>query len=162
MNCTVIGSGAVGLGVGSCLLAAGESARFVTRPDAAAPLRTEGLTRTGIFGDAFAPPGSFEVLDAIEALADTPTDFYAQNISGQQRLPNGNTLICDGPSSYFFEVTASGETVWEYDATGAVFRVERYAPEYPGFDGTPLDDPTTTTLPPTTTTLPPTTTTSSV
>jgi hypothetical protein len=72
--------------------------------------------------------------------AETPTDFYAQNISGQQRLPNGNTLICDGPSSYFFEVKASGETVWEYDYTGAVFRVERYAPEYSGFDGTPLDD----------------------
>jgi hypothetical protein len=72
--------------------------------------------------------------------ADTPTDFYSQNISGQQRLPNGNTLICDGPNSYFFEVDASGETVWEYDSTGAVFRVERYAPEYSGFDGTPLDD----------------------
>ena len=72
--------------------------------------------------------------------ADTPTDFYAQNISGQQRLPNGNTLICDGPNSNFFEVTASGDTVWEYDYTGAVFRVERYAPSYPGFDGTPLDD----------------------
>jgi len=72
--------------------------------------------------------------------ADTPTDFYSQNISGQQRLPNGNTLICDGPNSYFFEVTAAGDTVWEYDYTGAVFRVERYAAEYPGFDGTPLDD----------------------
>jgi len=71
---------------------------------------------------------------------ETPTDFYSQNISGQQRLANGNTLICDGANSYFFEVTASGETVWEYDYTGAVFRVERYAPEYSGFDGTPLDD----------------------
>ena len=72
--------------------------------------------------------------------AETPTDFYSQNISGQQRLANGNTLICDGPSSFLFEVTTAGETVWEYDYTGAVFRVERYAPEYPGFDGTPLDD----------------------
>jgi hypothetical protein len=73
--------------------------------------------------------------------ADAPTDFYANAISGAQRLPNGNTLICDGPSSYFFEVTSTGETVWEYDhPTGAVFRVERYSPEYPGFDATPLDD----------------------
>jgi hypothetical protein len=72
--------------------------------------------------------------------ANVPTDFYAQNISGAQRLPNGNTLICDGPNSYFFEVTASGETVWQYDYTGQVFQVQRYAPEYPGFDGTPLDD----------------------
>ncbi len=72
--------------------------------------------------------------------ADHPTDFFARNISGQQRMPNGNTLICNGPDSYFFEVTESGETVWEYDFTGEVFKVERYAPEYPGFDGTPLDD----------------------
>ena len=72
--------------------------------------------------------------------ADTATDFYSQNISGSQRLPNGNTLICDGPNSYFFEVTDTGEVVWEYDYVGAVFRVERYAPEYAGFDGTPLDD----------------------
>jgi len=74
--------------------------------------------------------------------ADPPANFYAQNISGQQRLPNGNTLICDGPSAHFFEVTASGETVWEYTYTGAVFRVERYAPGYSGFDGTPLAEKT--------------------
>ena len=72
--------------------------------------------------------------------ADPPIDFYATNISGQERLPNGNTLICDGPSAHFFEVTASGETVWEYKYTGKVFRVERYAPGYSGFDGTPLDE----------------------
>jgi hypothetical protein len=75
--------------------------------------------------------------------ADNPTDFYAQNISGQQRLSNGNTLICDGPGAHFFEVTETGETVWEYSYTGAVFRVERYIPSYAGFDGTPLDDEAT-------------------
>ena len=67
--------------------------------------------------------------------ADPPTDFYAQNISGSQRLPNGNTLTCDGPEGHFYEVTTSGETVWEYDyevEPDAVFRVERYAPDYPG------------------------------
>ncbi len=75
--------------------------------------------------------------------ADNPTDFYAQNISGQQRLSNGNTLICDGPNAHFFEISETGETVWEYRYTGAVFRVERYIPGYAGFDGTPLDDETT-------------------
>ncbi len=72
-----------------------------------------------------------------------PTDFYASVISGAQRLPNGNTLTCDGPEGHFYEVTTSGETIWEYDYNGdpeAVFRVERYAPSYAGFDGTPLDD----------------------
>jgi hypothetical protein len=70
--------------------------------------------------------------------ATPATDFYAQNISGAQRLPNGNTLICQGPDGLFFEVTESGEKVWEYDYDGAVFRVERYSPDYDGFAGTDL------------------------
>jgi outer membrane protein assembly factor BamB len=41
-------------------------------------------------------------------------NFYAMNISGAQRLPNGNTLITEGPSGRIFEVTVEGEIVWEY------------------------------------------------
>lgn len=41
-------------------------------------------------------------------------DFDATYISGQQRLANGNTLITSGPQGRFFEVTPSGEIVWEY------------------------------------------------
>ena len=37
--------------------------------------------------------------------------FY---ISGAQRLPNGNTLITDGPNGRFFEVTPGGAVVWDY------------------------------------------------
>jgi hypothetical protein len=70
--------------------------------------------------------------------AETPSGFYAKNISSQQRLANGNTLICDGPAGYFFEVKDLGEIVWEYQNNGQVFRVERYAPGYNGFNGTPL------------------------
>ena len=40
--------------------------------------------------------------------------FYALNISGVQRLPNGNTLITEGPGGRLFEVTTEGEIVWEY------------------------------------------------
>jgi hypothetical protein len=43
------------------------------------------------------------------------TNFYAMNISGAQRLPNGNTLICEGSSGHFFEVTSDNEIVWEFD-----------------------------------------------
>ncbi len=43
-----------------------------------------------------------------------PSDFYADHISGCQRLPNGNTLICSGPQGRFFEVTNFGDVVWEY------------------------------------------------
>jgi hypothetical protein len=40
--------------------------------------------------------------------------FHADFISGAERLPNGNTLVCDGPAGRFFEVTTAGDTVWEY------------------------------------------------
>ncbi|HYV36887.1 MAG TPA: aryl-sulfate sulfotransferase [Gemmataceae bacterium] len=46
--------------------------------------------------------------------ADKKGDFFAQNISGAQRLPNGNTLICSGPSGIIFEVTPKNEVVWKY------------------------------------------------
>ncbi|UCF68282.1 MAG: aryl-sulfate sulfotransferase [Acidobacteriota bacterium] len=41
-------------------------------------------------------------------------DFFADFISSAQRLPNGNTLICDGPEGRFFEVAATGDIVWAY------------------------------------------------
>ncbi|GIX47529.1 MAG: hypothetical protein KatS3mg131_1740 [Candidatus Tectimicrobiota bacterium] len=41
-------------------------------------------------------------------------DFFSPYISGAQRLPNGNTLICEGCSGRLFEVTRAGEVVWEY------------------------------------------------
>ena len=69
-------------------------------------------------------------------------DFYATNISGAQRLENGNTLICNGPSGYFFEVSKDGEIVWEYTnpyststpngEMNQVFRVDKYNSNYSG------------------------------
>lgn len=70
-----------------------------------------------------------------------PMDFFSPLISGAQRLPNGNTLICEGNFGRLFEVTAAGEVVWEYvnphfgvppeDPEGApyngVFRAYRYS-----------------------------------
>ena len=40
--------------------------------------------------------------------------YSADFLSGAQRLENGNTLICFGPSGRLVEVTEGGETVWEY------------------------------------------------
>ena len=42
------------------------------------------------------------------------TNFYAGHISGAERLPNGNTLICSGEKGRLFEITPGGEVVWEY------------------------------------------------
>jgi hypothetical protein len=70
--------------------------------------------------------------------AEQPTDFSAINLGSAQRLPNGNTLICDGPQGRFFEVTDEKEVVWEYEnqipdpIDHHVFKIVRYAPNYPG------------------------------
>ncbi len=64
--------------------------------------------------------------------------FHSPFISGAQRLPNGNTLICEGMWGRIFEVTPDKEIVWEYispyftnqDAEGRthnnIFRAYRY------------------------------------
>jgi hypothetical protein len=88
--------------------------------------------------------------------ADPPSSLYSGAISSAQRLPNGNTLICDGVHGVFLEVTALGESVWRYvnpvvrtgplaqgseippdparagEYMNAVFKVHRYPPDYPG------------------------------
>jgi hypothetical protein len=40
--------------------------------------------------------------------------FFSTLISGAQRLRNGNTMITQGGSGRVFEVTRSGEIVWDY------------------------------------------------
>ena len=43
-----------------------------------------------------------------------PANFFSPRISNARRLPNGNTLICEGFFGRLFEVTREGDTVWEY------------------------------------------------
>ena len=43
-----------------------------------------------------------------------PNSFYSRNISGTQRLANGNTLGIAGRAGHVFQVTPEGEVVWEY------------------------------------------------
>lgn len=44
----------------------------------------------------------------------TPTDFYSRILGSAQRLPNRNTLICEGINGRIFEITPAEELVWEY------------------------------------------------
>jgi len=93
---------------------------------------------------------------AWEYTAPEKESFYANFISGAQRLPNGNTLICYGSKGTFFEVTAHGEEVWRFvtpavgpegsghagsdkKPSNIVFRVHRYAPDHPAFKGKNLE-----------------------
>jgi len=94
--------------------------------------------------------------------ATPPSALFSENISGAQRLPNGNTLICEGGHGDFTEVSATGQLVWKYlcpvTGTGAltqgdtipvnpvrpletmnsVFRVYRYPVTYAAFAGRDL------------------------
>jgi hypothetical protein len=45
---------------------------------------------------------------------DPPASFYTAQRGSAQRLPNGNTLICDGNNGRAFEVDSGGEMVWEW------------------------------------------------
>ncbi len=49
-----------------------------------------------------------------EYSAHKKRSFFAEFISGAQRLSSGNTFVIDGPKGRFFEVTPRGDTVWEY------------------------------------------------
>jgi hypothetical protein len=40
--------------------------------------------------------------------------FFSPFRSGNQRLPNGNTLICECDAGHLFEVTVDKEIVWDY------------------------------------------------
>lgn len=42
------------------------------------------------------------------------TSFYCTHVSSTQRLPNGNTLVTQGPQGIVFEVTPAKEEVWRY------------------------------------------------
>ena len=76
-------------------------------------------------------------------------EFFSAFISGAQRLPNGNTLVCEGMTGRLFEVTREGEMAWEYvnpfygpderfGHANRVFRAYRYDADFPGFKGKEL------------------------
>jgi len=86
-------------------------------------------------------------------IAPNPEDFFSSILSSAQRLPNGNTLICDGDSGYFFEINPSNNIVWEYinpdtqngilsqgdvPSANLVFRALKFSPDYAAFNGKDL------------------------
>ena len=87
-------------------------------------------------GSAYGPDDQLWIYD---------TGYFALYVSGAQRLPNGNTLIVNGPSGEFIEVTHEKEIVWEYENPypnywqNAVFKFEYYPPETPQPDEPDLD-----------------------
>ena len=104
-------------------------------------------------GSAFLPK---QLLSAFTA----NQQYYVPDMGSAEREPNGNTLICYSTLGLLQEVTSAGEVVWQYvspvvqgsiltqgqvsglDPTNenldAVFKVARYAPDYPGLAGRDL------------------------
>jgi len=93
------------------------------------------------------------------------TNFYGADIGGVEREPNGDTLITFGVRGTLFEVTSNLQTIWKYispvtttplaqgstipfdpnsntnfplQTLNEVFKVHRYATNYPGFAGKDL------------------------
>ncbi len=75
MHVVIFGAGAVGLGIGNCLLRAGVNTTLVARETTASALREQGLRRSGIFGSYHAPAGTFGVVGHIGELAAEPIDY---------------------------------------------------------------------------------------
>ena len=76
----------------------------------------------------------------------SPVDtFFSPRVSGAQRLPNGNTLICEGRQGRLFEVTSEGDIVWEFisphehfrggEMIRQIFRALRYGVDSPEIGG---------------------------
>ena len=82
---------------------------------------------------------------------DPPFGFFTFMAGGAERLPNGNTLICQSQVGRLIEVTHRREIVWEYvnplfvynarlgGRMNIVFKVHRYGPEHPALEGRDLD-----------------------
>jgi hypothetical protein len=82
--------------------------------------------------------------------APVPTDFFSQNISGADQLPNGNVLICSGQQGIFFEVDSLKVQKWKYynpvngngpqtqgnvPVQSTTFRAISYPKNFAGFTG---------------------------
>jgi hypothetical protein len=67
---------------------------------------------------------------------------YSIYLSGAQRIPNGDTLICSGVFGSFLEVTPEKEVVWRYynshplpiPPLNSVFKFQYYPKDYPGLN----------------------------
>lgn len=69
------GAGAVGLGLDSCLLKAGQSVDIVARPKTVLALKRYGLIRRGIFGKFKATPEIFSAFSSLDKAAKASYDF---------------------------------------------------------------------------------------
>jgi len=77
-------------------------------------------------------------------------DFYSAVCGSAQRLPNGNTLLCQSTHGRIFEVTPDKEIVWDFVSpfyevrerwgwNKLIFKASRYGYDHPGLKYKDLD-----------------------
>ena len=71
----IYGAGAVGLGLGSCLLSAGAEVDLIARQDTVSSLQKHGLLRTGIFGSCHVGPTEFGSYSSLKELPPRDYDY---------------------------------------------------------------------------------------
>ena len=143
-------------GAGNILIFNNGIGRGYSSVDEIVPPLGAGGSYTQSAGAAFGPSTT-----AWSYVGAPTSNFYSAEISGAERLPNGNTLVCEGIKGNLFEVSTNGQIVWRYqcpvssnvmtqgaalpvDAARtdqfltAVFRVNRYATNYAGLAGKDL------------------------
>lgn len=109
-----------------------------------------GMHRHGVPGSRVieVDPKTDEVV--WEYLASPEIQFFSAHISGADRLPNGNVLVCEGAPGRIFEITPEGRVVWEWvnpivqhvrgGPSHAIFRAHRYDESHKGISGRGLTE----------------------
>lgn len=75
MNILVIGSGAVGIGIGSSLLSQGVNISFLASKNTARKMKEDGIKRTGLFTNYFFNPQEFNVYESYEEIPKKTFDY---------------------------------------------------------------------------------------
>ena len=75
MNILVIGSGAVGIGIGSSLLSQGVNISFLASKNTARKMKEDGIKRTGLFTNYTFNPQEFNVYESYEEIPKKTFDY---------------------------------------------------------------------------------------
>ena len=93
MKVAVIGAGAVGIGLASCLAGAGVRIHLVVRSARQRDLlREKGITRSGIFGRVAIPGREFSVADSLDSLASAECDVWLVCVKSHASRPVARLL----------------------------------------------------------------------
>ena len=73
MKILIVGGGSVGLGIASCLIKSGNNVSITARKETCEKLHSNGLLRSGVFGEYKAGP---ELFNAYITVSEVPKEQY--------------------------------------------------------------------------------------